>query len=33
MQAFTATLAAQFARGRELETSIRKNLKRIGYEF
>lgn len=33
MNALTTTLAEQFAQRAELETSIRKNLKDIGYEF
>ena len=33
MKALTTKLAEQFARGRELETLIRENLKGIGYEF
>lgn len=33
MNALTTTLARQFAQRAELETSIRKNLKDIGYEF
>jgi len=33
MKALTAKLADQFARGRELESLIRENLKGIGYEF
>ena len=33
MKALTAKLAEQFARGRKLESLIRENLKRIGYEF
>lgn len=33
MKALTAKLAEQFARGRELETLIRENLKGIGYEL
>jgi type I restriction enzyme M protein len=33
MNALTAKLAEQFARGSELEKSIRENLKGIGYEF
>jgi len=33
MKALTAKLAEQFARGRELESLIRENLKGIGYEF
>ncbi len=33
MKALTAKLAEQFAKGRELETQIRENLKGIGYEF
>ena len=33
MKSLTETLAAQFARGRELEATIRENLKSIGYEF
>ncbi|MEO6833400.1 MAG: class I SAM-dependent DNA methyltransferase [Chitinophagaceae bacterium] len=33
MQGLTATLAEQFAKGRELEQTIRENLKGIGYEF
>ena len=33
MNTLTAKLAEQFARGRELEKTIRENLKGIGYEF
>jgi len=33
MSALTTKLAEQFARGSELEKSIRENLKGIGYEF
>jgi hypothetical protein len=33
MNALTARLAEQFARGSELEKIIRENLKGIGYEF
>ncbi len=33
MNALTTQLAEQFARGNELQQRIRKNLKRIGYEF
>ncbi len=33
MNTLTAKLAAQFAKGNELEKTIRKNLKGIGYEF
>ncbi|MCB0197143.1 MAG: N-6 DNA methylase, partial [Anaerolineae bacterium] len=33
MTALTEKLAKQFARGMELENSIRENLKGIGYEF
>lgn len=33
MKSLTETLATQFARGRELEATIRENLKSIGYEF
>jgi type I restriction enzyme M protein len=33
MKDLTAKLAEQFARGRELETLVRENLKGIGYEF
>ena len=33
MKALTTKLAEQFARGRELETFIRENLKGIGYEL
>ena len=33
MQALTAKLAEQFARGNELQERIRENLKGIGYEF
>ena len=33
MKALTSKLAEQFAKGRELETAIRENLKGIGYEF
>ncbi|MFH1020159.1 MAG: hypothetical protein V1782_06045 [Pseudomonadota bacterium] len=33
MSALTTKLAKQFARGSELEKSIRENLKGIGYEF
>jgi len=33
MNALTAKLAEQFAKGNELEITIRKNLKSIGYEF
>lgn len=33
MQTLTATLAEQFAKRSELEKTIRKNLKGIGYEF
>ncbi|MHB8113896.1 MAG: class I SAM-dependent DNA methyltransferase [Bellilinea sp.] len=33
MNALTATLAGQFARGDELQKTIRQNLKGIGYEF
>jgi type I restriction enzyme M protein len=33
MQALTAKLAEQFAKGNELEKTIRENLKGIGYEF
>jgi type I restriction enzyme M protein len=33
MNALTAKLAEQFARGDELQKVIRENLKGIGYEF
>jgi len=33
MSELTAKLAEQFARGDELQKTIRKNLKGIGYEF
>ncbi len=33
MTALTETLAAQFAKGAELEKTIRQNLKELGYEF
>jgi len=33
MSALTAKLATQFAKGNELEKTIRENLKGIGYEF
>jgi type I restriction enzyme M protein len=33
MTALTEKLAAQFAKGAELEAKIRANLKGIGYEF
>ena len=33
MTALTEQLAAQFARGAELEATIRENLRGIGYEF
>ena len=33
MTALTEQLAAQFAKGAELEATIRKNLEGIGYEF
>ena len=33
MTALTEQLAAQFAKGTELEATIRKNLEGIGYEF
>ncbi len=33
MNALTAKLAEQFARGDELQKTIRENLKGIGYEF
>lgn len=33
MQTLTAELAEQFAKGNELEKTIRQNLKGIGYEF
>ena len=33
MQGLTLTLSEQFAKGRELEQTIRENLKGIGYEF
>ena len=33
MQALTAKLSTHFAKDIELEISIRKNLKEIGYEF
>ena len=33
MNALTAKLAEQFAKGAELEKNIRENLKMIGYEF
>ena len=33
MRTLTAKLAEQFAKGTELEKTIRKNLKGIGYEF
>ncbi|MBN1303334.1 MAG: SAM-dependent DNA methyltransferase [Anaerolineales bacterium] len=33
MEQFTTTLAEQFAKGAELEKTIRENLKGIGYEF
>jgi len=33
MKALTAKLAEQFAKGKELEKTIRENLKGIGYEF
>jgi type I restriction enzyme M protein len=33
MTALTEKLAEQFARGAELETTIRENLRGIGYEF
>jgi len=33
MKALTTKLAEQFTKGRELETTIRENLKGIGYEF
>ncbi len=33
MQILTATLATQFAQGEQLQKTIRKNLKGIGYEF
>lgn len=33
MKALTSKLAEQFAKGNELEKTIRENLKGIGYEF
>ncbi len=33
MKSLTAQLAEQFARGDELQETIRQNLKGIGYEF
>jgi len=33
MKTLTSKLAEQFTKGLELETTIRENLKGIGYEF